>query len=133
VAQAEAWSTQATGTAEEVGQVQLPEEGRVEPQQRAALARAREQMQRGLLMYSTLADEVGIAAQLEGDLQQQALASLQEFLVLAGTTFDAGYSQMQEVRTEVGLEPISAGAPAGLPGGLPGGIPGLPGGGVPGS
>jgi hypothetical protein len=131
VEKAEVWSTQASGAADRVGQVELPEEGSLEPEQRGRLASAREEMERGLLMYSTLADEVGIAAQIDGDLQDQAIASVQEFFLLAGSTFDAGYSQLQEVRDEVGLLPSTATPPGGLPGGLPGGIPGLPGGGVP--
>ncbi|MDQ4004858.1 MAG: hypothetical protein M3135_00960, partial [Actinomycetota bacterium] len=125
----EQWSTLAGSAGERLGQVEVPREG-LEAEQSAALAEAAEQMQRGLQMYSTLADEVGIAAQLEGDLQDQAIASVQEFLVLAGTTFDAGYSKLQTVRADLEL-PTGGGVPPGVPGGLPGGIPGLPGGEVP--
>ncbi len=123
--QAEAWSAGATAAAEDVGAVRVPEEG-LDPKQRVALIEARDGMQRGLLAYATLADLVRIAARGPDRLRQDLVAAVQEEFLLAGETFDTGYSKLQEVRRQADL-PTGTTPPGPIPGGAPGGIPGLPG------
>jgi hypothetical protein len=94
----------------------------------AELAEARNLMKQGLLLYSALAREVRIAAELEGTQQQQLVETLTEQMSVAATIFDTGWGKLQEERLEAGIEiqAPQAGGLGGLPGGLPGGIPGLP-------
>jgi hypothetical protein len=98
----------------------------------AELVEARNLMEQGLLLYSALAREVRVAAELEGTQQQRLVEALAEQMNVAATIFDTGWGKLQEARLEAGLE-IQAppagglgGLPGGLPGGIPGGIPGLP-------
>jgi hypothetical protein len=91
----------------------------------AELAEARDLMKQGLLLYSALAQEIRLAAELEGSQQQQLVDTLTEQMNVAAGIFDTGWGKLQEARREAGLE-TEAPLPGGL-GGVPGGIPGLPG------
>jgi hypothetical protein len=98
--------------------------GRIAPGT-AELAEARNLMQQGLLLYSALAREIRVAAELEGTQQQQLVETLGEQMNVAAAIFDTGWGKLQEERLEAGLE-TQASLPGGL-GGLPGDIPGIPG------
>jgi hypothetical protein len=87
----------------------------------AELAEARELMKQGLLLYSSLAQEIRVATELEGTQQQQLVDTLTEQMSVAAGIFDTGWGKLQEARREAGLE-----TQAPLPGGL-GGLPGVPG------
>jgi hypothetical protein len=113
---AESWSDVATRAGENIGQLEA--DG-------IELKEARNLMEQGLLLYAGLADEVAVAAELEGDPQERLTATIEEQLGLAATIFDTGWGKLQEERRKAGLE-TQAVLPGDL-GGLPGGVPGLTG------
>lgn len=126
MAEVEVWSAALTEAADGVSTVEVPEEG-LEPEQRLALTEARNLMDRGLRMYVGLAEQVRVAAQIEGKPQQELITSIQNQLPVAAATFDAGYGKLQDQRRRVGLS-TTAGVPGGgfPPGGIvPGGAPGF--------
>lgn len=88
------------------------------------LREARNLMEQGLELYSGLAQQVGIAAELDGPSREALLETIGRQLTTAATIFDTGYGALQEERRLAGL-PTSTSLPGGLPddfGGLP--IPG---------
>jgi hypothetical protein len=120
---AEGWAKVAREAGDGLGRIATESE---------VLVEARNLMEQGLLLYSALAREVRVAAELDGTQQQQLLETLAGQMSVAATIFDTGWGKLQEARLEAGLE-IQAppagglgGLPGGLPGGIPGGIPGLP-------
>ncbi len=93
----------------------------------AGLKEARNLMEHGLRLYSGLADEVGVAAQVEGRTQGTLVRTIGEQMAVAATIFDTGYGALQEERRKAGLPTQSS-----FPGGLPddfGGLPPIPPGG----
>ena len=116
---AKAWEEAAARTADQIGSLQV---------ELAPLKSARLSMRQGLLMYSAVAANLQVAAELEGRAQKELLDNLGIELQIAGEVFDTGYQLLQEERRKADLlDPASLG---GFPGGgLPGGVPGLPGGG----
>jgi hypothetical protein len=90
----------------------------------AGLKEARNLMEHGLDLYSGLAQQVGLASELEGRSLRTLLETIGRQMVTAATIFDTGYGILQEERRLAGL-PTSSSLPGGLPddfGGLP--IPG---------
>jgi hypothetical protein len=90
----------------------------------AGLKEARNLMEHGLDLYSGLAQQVGLASELEGRSLRTLLETIGRQMVTAATIFDTGYGILQEERRLTGL-PTSSSLPGGLPddfGGLP--IPG---------
>jgi hypothetical protein len=90
----------------------------------AGLKEARNLMEQGLDLFSGLAQQVGLAAELEGRSQRTLLETIGRQITVAATIFDTGYGALQEERRLAGL-PTSTSPPGGLPpdfGGLP--IPG---------
>lgn len=90
----------------------------------ARLKEARNLMEHGLDLYSGLAQQVGLASELEGRSLRTLLETIGRQMVTAATIFDTGYGILQEERRLAGL-PTSSSLPGGLPddfGGLP--IPG---------
>jgi len=90
----------------------------------AGLREARNLMEHGLDLYSGLAQQVGLASELEGRSLRTLLETIGRQMVTAATIFDTGYGILQEERRLAGL-PTSSSLPGGLPddfGGLP--IPG---------
>lgn len=90
----------------------------------AGLKEARNLMKQGLDLYSGLAQQVGLAAELEGRSRRTLLETVGRQITVAATIFDTGYGALQEERRLVGL-PTSSSLPGGLPddfGGLP--VPG---------
>lgn len=122
-AQASSWTAAVTRAADGIAEVQVPED--LEPDLRVMLLDARNLMERGLRIYSSLAKEAAVAAAIEGDPQQDLITTTQEQITIAGGIFDSGYSRLQEARRLVDLTPVTGSpAPGGiLPGGIPGGIP----------
>src|SRR5919106_821081 len=110
-ANAEGWARVAGEAGEGLGRI--TSEG-------AELAEARELMKQGLLLYSSLAQEIRVAAELEGTQQQRLADTLTEQMSVAAGIFDTGWGKLQEARREAGLE-TQVPLPGGL-GGLPGGI-----------
>ena len=134
--QIEEWATTARDAADRISGLEIRVED-LEPRQRLALSDARNLMARGLLAYAGVAEQVGIALELEGDQRERLLGSIMEQLnTVAGPMFSAGYARLLEERRRLGLPVVAdtGQVPGGLPGGLPGGgLPGgLPGGGLPG-
>jgi hypothetical protein len=129
IGEAASWSSALNRAADRVATVQVPQED-LDPDQRLGLTEARNLIQRGLRVFAGLADQLRVAAQIDGSPQTELITAIQTQLQVAGETFQAGYDRLANVRSEAGLEPPAA-APGGLPaGGLPGG--GLPAGGLPG-
>jgi hypothetical protein len=125
VEQAQGWADAILAVGDDLSAVEVPAED-LEPDQILSLTEARTFMERGLAMYAGVAQEVGVAAEIDGEPQKRLIATIQSQLQVAGSTFDAGYGKMQQVRQELGL-----GTTASVPGGgFPpeGGIPpeGLP-------
>ena len=117
------WASALGRAADGVASIQVPEEG-LEPSQRLALSESRNLMQRGLLMFAALADQLGVAVQIEGLPQEELITTMQEQTAVASETFNAGYGKLQDVGVRAGLS-ISPTVPPG--GGFPaGGIPGAP-------
>jgi hypothetical protein len=102
--------------------------GRIEAEG-LALVEARNLMQQGLLMFSAVANQIQVAAELEGAQQAELVEGINDQMNLAATVFDTGWGKLQEERRQAGLETQSV-LPGDL-GGMPGGIPGVtgPGGG----
>jgi hypothetical protein len=125
--EAESWADAMDGAATNILEVQVEYEV-LDTDQRLALAAARDLLERGLQMFSGLAEQLAVAAQIEGEPQEDLIASMQDQLTVAGATFQAGYGQLQEVRRKAGL-PTVANVPGGgfpqMPGGIPGAPPGL--------
>lgn len=92
----------------------------------AGLKEARNLMEQGLELYSGLAQQVGLASQLEGRSQRTMLETIGRQIIVAATIFDTGYGALQEERRLAGL-PTSTSLPGGLPDDL-GGLPPIPGG-----
>jgi hypothetical protein len=90
------------------------------------LREARNLMEQGLELYSGLARQVGVAAELEGRSRRTLLETVGEQLTTAATIFDTGYGALQEERRVAGL-PTSTSLPGGLPDDF-GGLPPVPGG-----
>jgi hypothetical protein len=116
----EAWSSAVTRAAEGVAGVQVPSED-LDPQQRLALTEARNLIERSLRLYAGLADQVAVAAQIEGDAQRALIESIQQQIAVAGEMFSAGFGKIQEVRARAGLStaPTTSGVPGLTPPGLP--------------
>ena len=129
VEQAEGWTDSLLAVGDDLAAIEVPGE-ELEPDQLLALTDARSSMERGLALYAGVARQVGIAAELEGELQQDLIDTIQSQLQVAASTFDAGYGKLQQVRQDLGLGATTAVPPSGIPpqGGLPPGIPpeGLP-------
>lgn len=90
----------------------------------AGLKEARNLMEQGLDLFSGLAQQVGLAAELDGRSQRTLLETIGRQITVAATIFDSGYGALQEERRLADL-PTSTSPPGGLPpdlGGLP--IPG---------
>lgn len=90
----------------------------------AGLKEARNLMEQGLDLFSGLAQQVGLAAELEGRSQRTLVETIGRQITVAATIFDTGYGALQEERRLAGL-PTSTSPPGGLPpdfGGLP--VPG---------
>jgi hypothetical protein len=114
VENAEGWADVATQAGRNIGALEAEGVG---------LREARNLMEQGLLLYAELADEVRVAAVLEGRPREELTGTIGEQLNLAATIFDTGWGKLQEESRKAGLETQS-----GLPGGgLPGGVPGLTG------
>lgn len=92
----------------------------------AGLKEARNLMEQGLELYSGLAQQVGLASQLEGRSQRAMLETIGRQIIVAATIFDTGHGALQEERRLAGL-PTSTSLPGGLPDD-PGGLPPIPGG-----
>jgi hypothetical protein len=128
LAETEAWSSSLVDASTAVAEIEIPNKN-LEPSQVLALTEARNLIERGLLMYSSLSDQLGVAVQIEGDPRDQLIATIQTQIRTAVGTFDAGYGRLQEEKRKLGIALASPDA-----GGLPGGIPqtgGIPAGGVP--
>lgn len=96
----------------------------------AGLKEARNLMGHGLELYSGLAQQVGLASELEGRSRRTLLETIGRQIIVAATIFDTGYGVLQEERRLAGLPTSSSLPPGGLPddfGGLPP-IPAPPGG-----
>lgn len=92
--------------------------------------------QQSLLLYAGLAKSVGVALDVDGEPRKTLIEGILEQYPTAATVFDAGWQQLQTIRTELEIpEPVAPPpglTPGGVPGGVPGVPPGLPPGGVPG-
>jgi len=92
--------------------------------------------QQSLLLYAGLAKSVGVALDVDGEPRKTLIEGILEQYPTAATVFDAGWRQLQTIRTELEIpEPVAPPpglTPGGVPGGVPGVPPGLPPGGVPG-
>ncbi len=109
---AESWADVAGRAGEQIGGIETG---------LAGLKEARSLMEQGLLLYAELADEVGVAVQIEGEQQTQLVATIGDQMGVAGVIFDTGYGALQEERRKAGLPTQSS-----FPGGLPGDFGGLP-------
>ena len=116
VANARSWEDVAGQAGQNLGRIRV--EG-------LALVEARNLMEQGLLMFSAVAQQIQVAAELEGRQQEQLVEGINDQMNLAATVFDTGWGKLQEERRKAGLE-TQAVLPGDL-GGLPGGIPGLTG------
>jgi hypothetical protein len=130
VEQAEGWSEAVLAVGDDLSGVEVPREN-LEPEQVLALTEARSSMERGLAMYAGLAQQVAVAAEIEGEPQERLIATIQSQLQVAASLFDAGYGKMQELRRVLGLQTTATVPGGGFPpqGGIPGeGFPaeGLP-------
>jgi hypothetical protein len=114
VAQSRDWQERALGAAGKIGGIETEE---------VALVEARNLMEQGLTLYAALARQVGVAARLEGEEQQDLLTGIEEQLQSAAVVFDTGFGKLLEERRLAGL-PVGTGPPA-IPG-APGGVPGIP-------
>lgn len=99
---AESWSEVTSTAAGDIAKIQA--EG-------VPLTESRRLMQQGLRLYSALAGEIRVAAQLEGDAQTQLVETIGQQYLLAGEIFDAGYQKLQEERRKAGIPTESS--PAG--------------------
>jgi hypothetical protein len=117
VAQSRSWQRRALAASGKISEIQTEE---------APLVEARSLMEQGLALYAALARQVGVAARLDGEEQQDLLTGIQEQLQTAAVVFDSGYGKLLEERRKAGL-PVSTSPPA-FPGapGAPG-IPEIPG------
>lgn len=97
--QAESWSSQASDAAEAIEDIDT------DP---AELRRAREQMARSLRLYSALASNLGVAAQVEGRVLRDLVTAMQLEFAVAAELFDSGWNTLQEERRRAGmpLEPV---------------------------
>ena len=127
-AQAEAWATAVTRAADDIGTIRIVGGG-LDPIHVLFLTEARTEMDRGLRMYAGLAEQVGVAAQIDGAPQQELIITIQNQIQVAQSVFDAGYGKLYEARRLVGLPQTStlpgAGSfpPAGIPPGGEGIVP----------
>lgn len=111
VEQAEGWSDGVLAVGDDLAAIEVPA-GDIEPDQAVALAEARGSMERGLAMYAGLAQQVAVAAEIEGEPQQRLIVTIESQLEVAASTFFQGYGKMQELRRELG---IATAAPSGIP------------------
>jgi hypothetical protein len=114
VAQSRDWQKRALAASAKIGEIETDE---------VPLVEARTMMEQGLVLYAGLARQIGVAARLEGDEQQDLLTGIEEQLQSAAVVFDTGYGKLLEERRLAGL-PVGTAPPA-IPG-APGGAPGLP-------
>ncbi|HVM12219.1 MAG TPA: hypothetical protein VM638_07075 [Actinomycetota bacterium] len=93
-----------------------------------ALRESATMMRQGLMLYSTLARNLGLSMDLSGRQKDRLVAQLQEQFAATSVVFDTGWQKLQALRAELGIpEPVPQQVP-----GMPGQVPGLPGGQVPG-
>jgi hypothetical protein len=112
VAQSRDWQRRALAASSKISRIQTNE---------AQLVETRSLLEQGLELYAALARQLGVAARLEGPMQQDLLTGIEEQLQSAAVVFDTGYGKLLEERRRAGL-PVATGPPQ-IPGG---GIPGLP-------
>ncbi len=111
VEEAEGWAESMRSVATGVTALEVPGE-ELEPQQSVALTDAKSLIERGLVIYAGLADQVAVAATLEGAAQSDLVATIQEQQQVAASVFNAGYGKLQQVRQELEL-PTVADVPGG--------------------
>ncbi len=92
----------------------------------AGLREARNLMEHGLELYAGLAQQVGLASELEGRSRRTLLETIGRQIIVAATIFDTGYGALQEERRLADL-PTSSSPPGGVPDDF-GGLPPIPGG-----
>lgn len=112
VEQAQAWSTQAAGAADDLAALQ-PDLGE--------LREARNLMRRGLDLYSSAAESLAVAARLEGNPQKNLIAALESQIRAASDVWDMGWGKLTTARARLGILNPAPLPPPGQPGGFPGG------------
>jgi hypothetical protein len=110
-AETAAWADALTRAADGIGRIELVR-GELEPIQVLFLTGARTEMDRGLRMYVGLAEQVGVAAQIEGAPQTELITTIQNQIQVAQSVFDAGYGKLYEARRLAGL-PLTSSLPGG--------------------
>jgi hypothetical protein len=130
-AQTEEWAAAVNRAADDIGTLTLVRED-LEPIYMLFLTEARTEMDRGLRMYAGLAEQAGVAAQIDGAPQQELITTIQNQIFVAQAVFDAGYGKLYEARRLVGLPQPStlpgtgSFPPAGVPPGGEGIVPPVP-------
>jgi len=127
---AETWSDSLTKAADGVLSASADFE-QLDLDQRRVLGEARDQIDHGLRIFAGLAEQLVVAASIEGQPREDLAAAIQDQILPASQTFEMGYRKLQDLRLEMGLQPAIPPAPPGLPGELPPGFdPTMPGGGT---
>jgi hypothetical protein len=127
---AEGWSSQLKGAADRVLEATTEFEA-LDLEQRRVLADGRDLIDHGLRLFASLAEQFGVAANIEDEPRQNLADAMQDQIRSATTIFGTGYLKLQDLRLEAGLQPVIPPTTGGIPPGfdptMPGFDPTMPG------